>query len=273
MRVPSMDEIMEVAQSRGAFSEAPWLWNGLAGAWPLQEGAGVVVKDVAGTNDGLLQNMDPATSWTRGQLGRAMFFSGSPRYVSLRDVPVVWPPFSVVAWIRYTSTVSHLGIVNTFSGADSAWSLSVRGVFPQAFCFRWYNTSGGDGALRDTPGYTLPINVWHQLGVTYPGGSGKSITLYQNGVVAPTGQWVGDGSNLRVPDNATIGRGVSYFIGDIAHVLIYKRILSASEVRELYADPWAMYRLRRRVSPVPRIPAFIKRRSLGLRAGSREAVI
>ena len=66
------------AESHGDLSDAPHLWRGLAGAWPMQEGGGVKAFDVSGYgNHGTLTNMDPATDWVVTEKGRALDFDGS----------------------------------------------------------------------------------------------------------------------------------------------------------------------------------------------------
>jgi len=44
--IPSFSEISAVAQGRGGDSQAPGLWRGLVGAWPLQEPRGLLWREI-----------------------------------------------------------------------------------------------------------------------------------------------------------------------------------------------------------------------------------
>lgn len=75
IRLPSFSEIQQVARTRGRNSEAPQLWDGLVGAWPMQEGAGDTIYDVSGNRaHGTLYN---TPTWTATDRGRAIQFDGS----------------------------------------------------------------------------------------------------------------------------------------------------------------------------------------------------
>jgi hypothetical protein len=78
--------------------------------WPLDEGAGTVVHDVVGGNDGEMVGLDPAEAWiTDGALGGAVSFDGEfdhhievPHSESIEFGDV---DFSVSCWIRYPEGV------------------------------------------------------------------------------------------------------------------------------------------------------------------------
>jgi len=65
--------MLAVAHTHGAGSEAPELWDGLVGLWPLAAGGGVDAYDLSGYgNHGTLTNMDPATDWVPSPYGWAL---------------------------------------------------------------------------------------------------------------------------------------------------------------------------------------------------------
>ncbi|MBI4584916.1 MAG: VCBS repeat-containing protein [Planctomycetes bacterium] len=74
----------------------------LIGHWPLDDGAGTVAKDSAGSNDGTLLNMDPANDWVDGMPGTALEFDGVDDFVSIPNPGQfsTVKDFTWMAWIR-----------------------------------------------------------------------------------------------------------------------------------------------------------------------------
>ena len=276
MRVPSMDEIMDVAQSQGAVSEAPWLWDGLVFAAPLQEGSGYAVRDACRVDDvGALVNTTTTEGWSLGVNGRALALQNSGRVEFLR-FPVLRledsPTISV--WLRPLSTEQYARVIFGHN-QDGGVRMLVKlyETQPNQLVSQWLTTGTKTVAMNIVP---ISFGQWIHA-VTMPHNVASMHHIYINGSLA-----AGSASSYTITGDtsvssiAGIGRypeSRSGLDGQVSNVAIWRRRLSPADVAFLYADPWAMYRLRRRVYAVPRIPVFIKRRSLGLRAGSREAVI
>ena len=95
-------------------SMRPGLWKGLVGLWaPMLGPTGVTLGDWSGRRKhGTLTNMDPATDWVPGPMGRALDFDGSDDYV---DVPFgkglnVGGDYTACYWAKITppSVQKHL---------------------------------------------------------------------------------------------------------------------------------------------------------------------
>jgi hypothetical protein len=81
--------------------------------WPLDEGAGTVVHDIVGNNDGEMVGLDPATAWiSDGAIGGAVRFDGEADHhievpnsdaLDFGDVD-----FSISCWIRYPEGVDNV---------------------------------------------------------------------------------------------------------------------------------------------------------------------
>jgi len=264
MRVPSLDEIMEVAQSRGALSDAPWLWDGLVGAWPTQEGSGARLIDVSGNRlHGVLVNMTPATDWQVSVTGRVLQFNGySGKYVQIPNPNVISEGYTRAVWVRRDADVGTYPQVFTGNGFE--------GIYEQGDSI--YIRIHINGArILDRGIATFTIGKWFFVAVTH---DGTRFRCYVDGrQLYVQGSPGGPIDDLRQVNRLSNSSSNYTWDGLICRPLLYRRPLSSTEIESLYADPWAMYRLRRRIYAVPHIPAFIKRRSLGLRAGTREALI
>lgn len=246
---------MDVARTRGAISEAPELWYRLAGWWPLQESGGAKAFDVSGYgNNGTLTNI-PVSNWiVSGRLRhRALNMPDANDCVSVPHSAALIPAeCSVAAWASPTafdttvlaskgdSGVTRVDYDLRFEGADG---------YPQ---FAFY-----DGAWRKAVSTTASsANTRYQLVGTW---DGTNCRIYRNGGLeqdtTPGGTMPATSGQLFL-GNYSLGLVYSCE-GPLANVAIWSRALAASAIQCLYADPWCMGRLRRRVFPAAAVAAFI----------------
>lgn len=251
--IPDFTEMLMVAQSRGADSEAPGLWDGLVGDWPLAEGGGVDAFDLSGYgNDSTLTSMDPATDWVVGEKGPALeFVGGSSQYAAVGSAAVTAYPFSIIAWFRSTdlANLQSLVWVGDTSSADRWCALAAQGNEagdPVGAFTHDYGGAGGAQTALTTSGYTS--GVWHMAaGVWFSKDLRKA---YIDGG--------SEGSNANSVDpmsghNATALAGSrdsspgQYLTGALAYPAIWNRPFALSEIQQLYAEPYARYTMRKRV--------------------------
>jgi hypothetical protein len=254
MRVPSMDEIWEVAEAHGANSEAPHLWEGLVGAWPLQEGGGLVAWDVSGRNaKGTLINMPVSTSWLLTERGRATRFQRlSNSYIPTQKLPYTSNgPVSVSAWIKITEASSVMLYfcgdldANPSNGNPTKNRIALQRRFISGTGEVVRIVSGlSDGATITAP----PFNTWHHYVAMVNGTNPISTSLVLDGVLTST--LISSHSNTDF-STFTLGRAGDpndfYAGADMTNVAVWNRLLSLDECNQLYTDPWAMYRVRPRV--------------------------
>jgi hypothetical protein len=252
-----MDEIWEVSEVRGANSEAPHLWEGLVGAWPLQEGGGSIVWDVSGNrNNGTPQNTSLLGSWKLTPRGCGVLLDGVDDYITVPINHYVTKPFSLVAWcsiITRTTWRSAMGIkINTQPYQTPFYLIVRRDDGNKEYCFEWNGDVNSPGDIvRGTSQFPDGINMLGGM-ATY-----ERVYVVLNGeiknssprtrafptAVSPYYTLIGSSSY----DNQDYGQYGAQLHGEIVLAQIYGRPLSASEWAELYADPWAMYRVRPRV--------------------------
>jgi hypothetical protein len=244
MRVPSMDEIWEVAESRGANSEAPHLWEGLVAAFPLCEGAGNRVFNVVDRSRHLRFYDTTEASWALAPWGRAKYQTESGQHFGQNNMIRIRPNVSV--------TFSQWIIPQVWNGNNPgfwrAQSLYTFNIFRSNTGFPWIGWNGVD-VLSPNTGYQVPLNqVAHCVYVMRMGDSGTGFMgFYTQGILrhSATGTYSNPGFSI---GHLGYQFTTSQFIGGYhGPLMFHERALSAQEIAELYADPWAMYRVCPRV--------------------------
>lgn len=240
---------MAVAHSRGADSDAPDLWDGLVLDLPIAAGGGTTAYDVSGyDNHGTLTNMDPATDWVASPYGWVLdFVRTDSQYVNLptnaKGLELTASGGTLWVLCRQTEAVNaiHYGLISrtrTSNTLTSAYSLR---TYDDARKLRGQLQIGAE--LTSVVS-AFELNAWNSLAHSW---DGTNQYLWVNGKLV--GQQVQDGVPAYTPPTfAYIGRSKNtYFHGQIASAGIYNRALALSEIQQLYADPQAMHRLRRRI--------------------------
>lgn len=208
---------------------------GLVGYWSFEDGKGATVTDFSGKgNRGTMTNMDPATDWVTGRVGKALDFDGTDDYVAIGGSSSIYSmttDLSVFAWIRTTDTSWE-----AFSGGESddgGWGLAS------------FSSIGGTGQLTPsignvwrTSGHTaINDGQWHHVGYTLSSASGGTLQFYLDGApdgsaITSAGAHNGSGSGIRMGSDS-----LSQFEldGELDEARIYNRALSSAEVAALYA--------------------------------------
>jgi len=223
------------------------LSRGLVGCWLFNERSGTIVQDLSGNrNHGTLVG-DP--TWIPGKFGSGIDFDGIGDYVLLYDGALIATSANatVTAWIKTSASNLDGGrpiYCERAASGDDIWKFDSLDLN--------HSTNGIQFAHRDDAGALtfvyatneIVINdgKWHFVAVTK---QGSSIVLYVDGVVDKTGTLNGSdtftdaGLESRL---AIDGAYPSYAtIGQIDHVMIYSEALSASEIAQLYREPFCMF--------------------------------
>jgi len=237
--IPSFSEILAVAESRGALSDAPHLWDGLVGAWPLQQAGGSTAFDVSGWGShGTLTNMDPATDWIVRQKGRALDFDGAGDNVSVADKPnLAVTTLSALVWVQLSSVLTWRYFFSRW-GANHCWTIGTNGSA------RWlgyvYNEANALGQLHSR---IVADTAIHHLALVH---DNVNVRLYLDARVIQTAALTGNTKSAASDLSIGTAGGAEGCVGWVSDALLYSRALSPSDIQELYEDPPAMYRLRRR---------------------------
>lgn len=246
------------------------LAGGSVGAWLFNEGSGILAGDWAtGRYPGTLTNFNHTSSsgWVYSPYGHAVRLDGSNDYVTTGlSSASVGTPFTVAALVRFNNVGSTVQVVCGFGNSIL--------VHVTASDLRWQQDVGGFPFVQTTT--TRTANVWYHVAVTSTGsGAGKTM-LYLDGRQVGGGT---DGGTLQT-GTLQVGRqvgGVSGsrpWAGDIACLGVWKRALTAQQIRLLAADPFRMFR--QRMSMIPRGVSVSKARVVnagGVGTGSRGSVV
>jgi len=152
-------------------------------------------------------------------------------------------PFSVSVWIRYTPTTSCLVIGKTSGLRGDGWQINIYDS--GRICAYVKCTSSGTGrqAVRTTTAYN--DGLWHHVVITHAGAGAGSLILYVDGAAATvtveyneilTGVLNQSDSSLLMGGFRSPGStsDTSMFQGDMDDVALYSKVLTPSEVAEIY---------------------------------------
>ncbi len=202
--------------------------------WPLDEDGGSTATDIAGGNDGTVEG--PILGG-QGIVGTTSYdFDGTDDYVGdATDLAALRTTGSISTWIRTTQSGDDTmwqapgltGVESSGDGDDVFWGwLDADGhIGIQA---------GNDAAAQSTD----PVNdgTWHHVVLTrdaqsgrvevYVDGSRDDAATSQPGTIDTPFESIG-----RIEDTAG---SPEYFAGRIDEFRVYDRVLSGSEVTELY---------------------------------------
>ena len=204
--------------------------DGLAGYWKLDEDSGTSAADSSG--NGLSGTIYGSPSFLEnGEAGRSYEFDGVSGYVDLG---------SPASFQNGTGqrTICGWGRADSASGGE-AWIASYgNAAIGQAMSIGRDGSKLVGGAYGDELAYSGFWNAgaWNHICLTY---DGTTARLYANGQEVSTSPQAKSWNLVR--NAAYIGRQVNgneYWNGSIDDVRIYDRALSASEVRQLYSNPF-----------------------------------
>jgi hypothetical protein len=217
--------------------------DGLVGYWSFDEGTGNTVNDDSdGTNDGMIYG----ASWTSDAvIGNALEFDGIDDYVevpSSSSLNFGKRDFSLLAWIKTDNSKSDdLQIIEKMDRIGG--SAPYRGYYLRISHLTAHeNTpepcvSDGTNEVETWGDDVLTDNEWHFIAATFD--RDDMLKLYIDGIfeIQIDITSVGD---IDVDNPTYIGQQDNFdnqFIGQIDEVRIYNRVLSDSEIQELYDNP------------------------------------
>ncbi len=226
------------------------LANGLSAAYVLNEGGGPVYE-AAGR--GALGAIAGSPTWNFGSLGQQIgsFTTGSG-YIDFGAIPqtqdLTLSPMTMVAWVSNESSPN--GVI---AGRNDGNSVGAGWVFG-AKSGNWYfnreatGTNGQFTATQLSLGSSTSRSTQAAISII---DADASAQFYQDGVALSTsiasgtaGSRLTDASNpFRMGDYPAFRGGgpgpTAAWPGSIVMLLFYRRVLTASEIQELYVNPFA----------------------------------
>ena len=200
--------------------------------WKFDEGNGNIVYDLAGDNHGVIHG----AKWTTGKIGGALSFDGVDDYVDCGNDPSfdITGPITLTAWVKTSSPSKAIwqGIVTK---GEVLWKiqkqLDGRGDFE---CWG-LKGAPSPGPYLETVGANINDEQWHHIAGTY---DGVKMRMYWDGVENNSFSVSGtiDTSYQPVYIGGVYGKPQYGFPGLLDDVRVYKRALSAEEIKRIYQN-------------------------------------
>lgn len=208
--------------------------DSLVGYWKFDDVGTSVTADSSGNgNDGTLTNMDGASDYIDGQVGKALEFDGRDDYVDLGMTTALDLEDNITfsAWFNKKTTdngkIIELRRVTTASNTYGyGVSVSTNVKFIVGF---------GDSNIYELSSQSINLNEWyHVIGIR----NGTQILLYLNGELVDSMTVPNNQIAYSSYDERVIGihrdKLSNPFNGSIDEVAIYSRSLSDLEIRQAY---------------------------------------
>lgn len=232
----------------GTFLLGSSLSTGLIAYWPFSGTA----NDASGNNhNGTLSNVTSTTD-RHGVANNALLFNGSSSLISVSDgtdLHLTNTDYTISAWVRLDAYNAGLNSAilsrRGSTGANQGYVLIVSGVNSLNSGGQGPTTGGKPSFNNGSASYTwsstpVGLSQWHLLTETYSLSS-QTLTEYLDGVLVNTYTGVVTNPNTSWP--LTIGydeaanqsfSGGYYFQGAMSDMRIYNRVLTTTEIQQLY---------------------------------------
>jgi hypothetical protein len=209
--------------------------NGLVSYWDFNEGSGTVLHDSVSGYDGVVVGGE----WIHHVNG-ALSFDGIDDQVVIEDAPGLSPQasangeMSLSFWLYVNdTTTTYADIIVKGKSGLQGWEYGIV-LQPSTVRFAMWTLSGYVYMVPiDNP---FPLQEWHHY--VYTAAVGQDANLYVDGVLAASSvpfditRVVGDGPAQLFFGGSSLQH---FFGGAIDEVRLYNRMLTQSEIDELYA--------------------------------------
>ncbi|MEI6057587.1 MAG: LamG domain-containing protein [bacterium] len=212
--------------------------SALVGHWTFSEGSGASTGDVTiYGNQGILQN---SPLWIAGNAGSgALSFNGIDQDVMLSASSTtlnLTGPLTISSWIKEAALPAAYTPVLTkgIESGDAANEQYYLGGSPNGNLVFKVSDGKSDVSVGATSSSTLvSLNQWHHVVGSYNGAG--TLALYVDGILADTATSSLLALNTAGADQGVgIGGSTSFWNGSIADVRIYNKVLSSSQIFNLY---------------------------------------
>ncbi len=196
--------------------------RGLVACYLMNEGGGNQIFDIAGNYTGVFRNI---LSWVADQDGPAIYFDGTNTSITLpAGFAKYTDKFTISNWIKTTTDGRHTISRRKLSTATE-YDFYLNSGVP-----RLYPGAVHDAATAVTDG------LWHNTAVVI---NGTNSQFYLDG--KPDGNTFnptinGDAQDVRI--GSWNGGNNNEFVGWMKNMLVFNQAKTASEVTQLYREPY-----------------------------------
>jgi len=229
-------------RTAGLGSREPGNSERLAAHWQFDDTDGYVAADSSGRgNDG-----DVWAAWAEGAFGNALYFDAKSTHVAVPDAPTLQfgtADFSIALWICPTQlAIKSRDARRRFMSKDDYprtwWNLNITADGKPTLEMKDANGKNGGSHSKGS----IPENAWTHLVVVADRTDAKTRYYFNGKLDSERGIPSSFTGSLDVKGgDLSIGCGWQSFIGLMDDVKIYKRALSADEIRTGYEDSKGRY--------------------------------
>ena len=204
------------------------LMRGCVGWWPLTDGGGDIARDISTSADDLTATGTP--TWVSSEIGTAVELVSNTTYLTSSvygNTYQQWTPITIVLWVSSANAAQN-GLFQYGSQTTDGSPLYL--LQNNSGTLRWYSKNSYGTGL------SVSTNTWHQAVLT---NDGTSVKYYYDGTLSQT-ITTSDTYGEDVTNKFWIGAGYRYSnTNQFQNVRVYNRALSATEILELYTNPWS----------------------------------
>jgi len=212
------------------------LAKGLVGYWLMNEGTGNTVQDLSLNNN--IGTLVSDVIWQPGKFGPALYFTGVTDYITVPDNGTLrfnsaTQDFTISVWVNTLNEGAQY-VIGKMEASDDGWRVLMAGGVV------WFSVDDAD-----VKGVTnIADGKWHHItAVANRPGNGQ---VYIDGVAdgAPVSLTVAGAMDTTTPmiiGTIPYATNSSEYVGLMDNISIDNRALSASEVAQLYREPFGMF--------------------------------
>jgi hypothetical protein len=219
------------------------LSDGLVGFWLMNEGAGSVIQDLSGNgNNGTFAS---GAEWTAGKFGSCVNFPTGTDYINFGNKPstkIGLDDLSGVAWVKFDTIQSSQGIFDCGArfGATEGWMFL---TYNNNAIFQIRLNNGTTQSSYSSSSALTNDGLWHQAAFSIV--RSGNVTFYLDGIYAGVSDVSGRvAEDLQGAQNFKISSLNSSYdiLGKVDNAILFNRALSASEIAQLYREPFCMFK-------------------------------
>jgi hypothetical protein len=222
------------------------LSQGLVGCWLMNEGGGNKIYDLSGyDNNGTISGL----TWQPSKFGSALNGDGLGNHIDCGETNQIEGILSLSAsfWAKVpNSTVTATEFLVAKYGDANDRTFAFYTNTSENIYFTAFNSNNDAALCWYTDAFLNKANVWRHIVGVY---DGINTRIWADGVVGTSAALTGvtDSSTSNLIVFAEKISGSNDFIGSIDNIMIWNRALTTSEIKQLYAEPFCMFKKRKRI--------------------------
>ena len=230
-RAPSKKDTRAMLDAREEEVPKEVLDPDLVGYWNFEEGDGTRATDATG--NGFDAKLTKGASWSEGRIGGALTFTGKEGAAKIADDEVfrLTGDLTIAFWAKKDKEASGwTRMVGKGYGDLRNFGVWEESGSAKRILFQQYDKNG-DAVINLNSKTNLAIGKWTHVAAVIRGKKGE---VFINGKLDASAERKGTPATSPDPVTFALYKGYDAFPGSLDDVRIYRRALTADEIRALY---------------------------------------